>query len=94
MTITIGGNTFNTRKPRDLDEIVIDSTGYSTAELARAVAAGAPAHLAARALHPFLGADAPSIAELAQMIAQWGAPDLAVQISDLLGGAADAEGGE
>ena len=74
MKITIGGITYETRKPEDLDKQVIAATGCSCAELLQSFAsAPTPATLAA-VLLPHLPDDGPSLPELARAIAA--EPDL------------------
>lgn len=68
MTITIGKSRFATRKPRNLDEQLIATTGCSAAEnLLFLTGQPLPGRVAA-AIAPFLGDDAPPLAELAVMI--------------------------
>ncbi|WP_010218936.1 hypothetical protein [Sphingomonas sp. PAMC 26621] len=65
--IKINGNSLPTSKPQDLDEQLIASTGHGVREV-HALLGGGPG-LAARALAPFLGKDAPALNELACDIA-------------------------
>lgn len=65
--IKIGEREFATRRPKDLDEQLVKSTGCNAAELA-GILQSTP-DLAARALVPFLHDDQVSSAELANLIA-------------------------
>lgn len=65
--ITIGGVEYSTRRPTDLDEQLIATTGCSSAEIDRVLSAGADR--AARALRPFLPKDGPEHVDLARAIA-------------------------
>jgi hypothetical protein len=65
--IKINGTSLPTSKPQDLDEQLVASTGHGVHEV-HALLSGGPG-LAARALAPFLGKDAPALNELASDIA-------------------------
>lgn len=69
MEITIGGKAYRTRKPSDLDKVLLGTTGCSAAEIASHLGGWPSAGRVASALHPFLPDDAPSVPELAQAIA-------------------------
>ena len=67
MTITIAGKSLPTRRPQDLNAVLIAATGCSAAENRKIIdGTPLPGRLAA-ALHPFL-TDGPSVAELAAMV--------------------------
>lgn len=68
MEIKVDKKTFSTRKPSNLDTVLLDATGCDAAETARHLAGYPSAGRVAAALHPFLPGDAPSIAELAHAI--------------------------
>lgn len=83
MTIQIGDRTFSIRTPKDLDDQLIAATGCNAAEHA-AMLGGTPlASQLAKALHPFLAEDAPSVPELAMMIAEAGYEALVQPVRDL-----------
>lgn len=65
--IKINGKDLRTSKPADLDAQLIASTGHGLSE-AQALLGAGPS-VAARALAPFLGKDAPALNELANDIA-------------------------
>lgn len=65
--LKIGGTSYKTRRPTDLDAQLIASTGCSAAEIDKLIAAG-PDRLA-HAIAPFLGDDAPEHCELARAVA-------------------------
>ncbi|MFZ2996285.1 hypothetical protein [Sphingobium sp.] len=65
--ITIAGVEHSTRRPADLDEQLVATTGCSSVEIDRILSAGADR--AARALLPFLPKDAPEHIDLARAIA-------------------------
>lgn len=73
MPIKIGGKTLSTRKPHNLDELLVAATGCNAAETVGALDAySSPARVAA-AIHPFLGDDGPTVQELgASLAAQMG----------------------
>lgn len=70
MEIKIGGKTLKTKKPGDLDAVLIAWTGCSAAETATQLASWPSPGRLASALHPFLADDAPSVPELAAMISE------------------------
>lgn len=67
--ITIGGKEHATRKPRDLDKQLLDSTGHDAAGMERLLAGVPSPGIMARAVQPFLGKDGPSLTELARSLA-------------------------
>jgi hypothetical protein len=69
MEIKIGDKSFRTRKPSDLDGVLISTTGCSAAEAAQHLAGWPTPGRIASALRPFLPDDAPSVPDLAQDIA-------------------------
>ena len=83
MTITISGTTYPTRKPKDLDAVLIATTGCNAAETLGIVSGiPLPGRLAA-ALHPFLPDDGPLIVELAPAIEQELAKEGNTVVADL-----------
>jgi hypothetical protein len=68
MSITIGKTQFSTRKPRDLDERLLATTGCNASENLALISANALPGRIAAALRPFLPDDAPGVAELAVLI--------------------------
>ncbi len=70
MPITIGGQSLATTRPDDLDAQLVAATGCNAAEMAAIVSGPrVGAVMVARALAPFLAADAPRGGELAAEIA-------------------------
>jgi hypothetical protein len=69
MTIKIGGQSYATRRPTDLDAQLVGATGLNASEHARVIAGDPLASQVATAVRPFLGKDAPSVPELASAIA-------------------------
>lgn len=67
MTIKIGGKSFATRKPSDLDAQLGETTGCNAAEVARMITGNARADLIARAMAPFL-TDGPTWQEVMMML--------------------------
>lgn len=65
--LKIGGTSYKTRRPTDLDAQLIATTGCSAAEVDKLIAAG-PDRIA-HAVAPFLGNDEPDHCELARAIA-------------------------
>ena len=68
MQLQISGKAFTTRKPSNLDALLLDTTGCDAAETARHLAGYPSAGRVAAALHPFLPNEAPSVTELAHAI--------------------------
>lgn len=68
MDIKVDKKSFTTRKPSNLDAVLLDTTGCDAAETARHLAGYPSAGRVAAALRPFLPSDAPSVAELAHAI--------------------------
>ena len=66
--IKIGEKQFKTAKPSDLDARLVAATGFSSREADTLI--GATPHLAAAALMPFLGDDAPAQPIIARAIAR------------------------
>lgn len=69
MDIKIGDKPFKTRKPGDLDAALRETTGCNAAETAQQLGGYPNPGRIASALRPFLPDDAPSMPELAHMIA-------------------------
>jgi hypothetical protein len=84
--VKINGKDLRTSKPTDLDAQLIASTGHGEREVQALLSAGSS--LAARALAPFLGKDAPAMNELACDIAA--DPDAIGAIAKLYALPADA----
>lgn len=68
MSIKIGDQTFATKRPKDLNEALAQYS-LSEAEMVSQLHVDANADVIARAVKPFLPAEAPSVPELAAMIA-------------------------
>jgi hypothetical protein len=83
MPIKIGDKTLSTSRPKDLDAAVAD-TGLSGEEVRRGLGGGM-AYQVAQALRPWLGNDAPSVPELASLIAVAGLEDVRRQVIGLYG---------
>lgn len=81
MTIKIGENTLAYRTPSDLDAVLVEATGCNAAETVEQLKRGGqPSHVA-RALHPFLAdKDAPTVHELATLIAAADVTDVRHQV--------------
>lgn len=100
MTITIGGASLPTRKPKDLDERLISATGCNAAETAVALGGFPIAGRVEAALRPFLGEEAPSSVELAASIYEEMGKDGSTIVADVLAlyastdAAAPASGGK
>lgn len=89
MEIKIGEKPFRTRKPSDLDAVLIAATGCNAAETAKQLAGWPSAGRVASALRPHLPDDAPSTPELAHLIAiAANGPEVLVAVKKLY---ADAE---
>ncbi|QUT04843.1 hypothetical protein KFK14_17675 [Sphingobium phenoxybenzoativorans] len=84
MTIKIGDKTFTVKKPSDIDGALIASMGLNAAEVVRLLQANPLAHHVAGALAPYLGDDAPAIADLSRAIAEHGLTEVAVAVAQLL----------
>lgn len=68
MTIAIAGKTYPTRKPADLDAVLVAATGCNASENIAIVGGHPLPSKIAAAVRPFLGDDAPSMPELAALI--------------------------
>lgn len=69
MTIKIGAKTLAIRTPADLDDRLVAMTGCTADEIRGQLREGGHPRHVATALYPFLGEDAPSVGELASLIA-------------------------
>lgn len=84
--IDINGQSFRTSRPATLDDQLIATTGLNAAEV-RSLLRGNPlAHHVARAVKPFLIADAPPIHELTTLIEREGVTAVALKVVALYGG--------
>src|SRR5690242_15941215 len=95
MTVKIGNREIATRRPQDLDKILLADTGCNAAEIVGMLSGSPLAHIVARALLPFMAeADRTSPPELAHEIAAAGIADVAAQVAALYAeaGADDLEG--
>lgn len=84
MNITIGGKTYATRRPKDLDKQLQASTGCSAGEIHAMLGQSPLAHLVARALAPFIDPkESPSTSTLATEIAAAGITAAAIEAQKL-----------
>lgn len=81
MTIQIGEAAFATRRPRDLDKVLLADVGCNATEIARMLGGQPLAGTVARALLPFLPEEGrPALADLASDIAAAGTGEIAIQV--------------
>lgn len=95
MTVKIGDRQLATRRPQDLDRLLLEDTGCNAAEIATMLAGSPLAGLVARALRPFLPeGEAPPGLDLAAEIAEAGTIDVARRVAALYAaaGADDLDG--
>lgn len=95
MTIQIGAKRLATRRPQDLDAVLLVDFGCNAAEIAGMLAGQPLAGTVARALVPFLAeGDRPTLAELASDIDAAGTVNVATQVAALYvaAGADDLDG--
>lgn len=90
MTITIAGKSYPARRPSNLDERLMATTGSSAKEIAEMLKGHPIPGQVAAALHPFLGDDAPSVHELAVAIEEHGTRAVASEVAALLAKAPEA----
>lgn len=83
MKIKIGAAEYSAARPKDLDEQLIAVLGLSAAEVAEQLAGDPLLSSVARALRPFLGADAPSAGEVAAAIDPGSRPRVLRQVRQL-----------
>lgn len=94
MDIKIGDKSFKTRKPQDLDAVLLATTGCNAVEAAKQLGGWPSPGRIASALRPYLPDDAPSTPEIAQMIASAdNGPDVLVAVKKLFADAAAAPAG-
>ena len=68
--IKFGDKEFKTKKPQDLDQRLLGACGINGAEMAAQLRGNPRPQVVARGLLPFLGDDAPSMPELADLISR------------------------
>lgn len=92
MEIKIGEKSFRTRKPSNLDAVLIANTGCSAAEAVGHLNGWPSSGRIASALRPFLPDDAPSVPELAQSIASAdNGPEVLIAVKKLYAGTEPVE---